>query len=144
MGMFDEEEVDKNRLFETHQKSSRSFGQYLKILLIVAAGVILVGAVIFYVTLPGVGDKVRAPAGLEDGIRDHLLVKEKRTATDITVYYCGTFYSASADVETRPDIPGTPINRISRYKITAIQAGSGEWNVTAAPVTGSDEIVACK
>lgn len=143
MGIFDDD-VDKNRLFETHQKSTRSFGQYLKILLIVAAGVVLVGTIVFYMNLPGAGDKVKAPAGLEDRIRDHLLVKEKRNATDITFYYCGTFYGAAAEVQTRPDIPGSPINQISRYKIAATPSGPDDWSITATPVIGADEVIPCK
>ncbi len=137
------DDPEKNRLFETVDRSSRSVGQYLKLLLIVAGGILVVAAILFYLTLPAVGDKVKAPAGLEDRIRDHLLTKEKRTATDMAVYYCGKFYWAAVDVETRPDIPGAPINRISLYRVTAVQDASGEWTLTAAPVEGKDAGVPC-
>lgn len=135
---------DKNRLFETHQTASRSLGNYFKLMLIVAACVAVAGAVIFYFTLPGIGDRVKAPAGLEDQIRNHLIDKEKRTPTDIAVYYCGNFYWAAVDVETRPDIPGTPINRVSRFRVTAIQTDASSWTISAVPVSGPDPDVPCK
>jgi hypothetical protein len=143
MAPFEDEEDDKNRLFETHQTSSRSIGNYVRLLLIVAACVAVVGFVISYFTLPGIGDKVRAPKGLEEQIRDHLSIKEKRSATDMTFYYCGTSYWVAVEVETRPDIPDSPINRVSRYRVNATQADNQDWNLTSTPVTGTDPDVPC-
>jgi hypothetical protein len=136
-------DVEKNRLFETLEEETGHERNYLKLLGLVAAGVVVIGAVVFYFSLPGVGDKVKAPKGLEDQVRDHLLIKEKRTPTDMTFYYCGKYYWAAVEVETRPDIPGAPINRVSRYRVAAIQADAEDWNITAVPVTGTDPDVPC-
>src|SRR5438067_2074395 len=114
MALFDEYESeeyesgkdDKNRLFETQQRTTRSGRGYLKLLLIVAIVVIAAGGLIFYFALPGVGDAVKAPEGLEDATRNHFLEKEKRTMTDGSVFYCGSFYWIKVDVEKRPDIVG--------------------------------------
>ncbi len=142
---FEEEvEDDKNRLFETVQKSSSSIGNYVKLLLVVAAGVIVVGILVSYLTLPGVGDKVKAPKGLEEQVRDHLSIKEKRTAKDMTVYYCGSSYWADVEVETRPDIPNSPINLVSRYSVTAMRADKDDWNITSTPVAGEAPGVPCQ
>lgn len=146
MALFEEEvdEVDdKNRLFETLQTSSRSIGSYVKLLLIVAACVVVAGFVVSYLTLPGVGSQVKAPKGLEEQVRDHLAIKERRTATDMTVYYCGKSYWVNVQVEVRPDIPNSPINLIPRYHVTAVQADNQDWNLTSTPVAAKDEDIPC-
>ena len=54
MALFEEDQLetdDKSRLFETHQKTTRSLGSYIKLILIVAIGVAILGAA-FVFTLP--------------------------------------------------------------------------------------------
>ena len=91
MGLFDQEEqvttddpVDKNRLFETLKEESDSSRSYLKVFSIVTICVIVAGLIVYYLLMPGIGDQVRAPEGLEDAVRDHFRSVEKRTANEIT------------------------------------------------------------
>ncbi len=151
MGIFDEidekEPViddDKNRLFQTHRKSSDSTRRYLKLLGIFGVIVLGAGAAISYFTLPRMGDAVRAPAGLEAAIRDHVLVNEKRTATDIIFYYCESFYWAHVDVEKRPDIKTNPIYLIGSYRAQATAQENGSWTIASAPITSPEMDIPCK
>ena len=146
MALFDEYESeeyesgkdDKNRLFETQLRTTRSARGYLKLLLIVVVIVIVAGGLIFYFTLPGVGDAVKAPQGLEDAVRSHFLDKEKRTMTDESVFYCGGFYWVKVDVEKRPDIVGKPNSNVSTYIGKATQQPDGTWAITATPVVDDE------
>lgn len=138
------DDVEKNRLFQTLKEEKGSERNYLKLLAIVAVGVAIIGGVVFYMTLPGVGDRVHAAKELEDAVRSHFLASQKRTATDITFYYCGKFYWAHVDVETRTDIPGNPTTRIPSYAAKAVKRDDGTFDVTAAPITSPDMDVPCK
>ena len=151
-GLFDQTEddsqpavgdVEKNRLFQTVKDETPSERKYLKLFGIVVAVIVAIGLVISYLTLPDIGDKVRAPHGLEDAVRDHFLMKQKRTATDITFYLCGEFYWARVSVETRPDIKTNPIYMIDTYKANATIAGENTWSITAAPITNPAMDVPC-
>ncbi|MEO6655038.1 MAG: hypothetical protein ABIO36_03065 [Pyrinomonadaceae bacterium] len=135
---------DKNRLFQTHQKSSRSSRNYLKVLGILAVVVVVAGVLISYFTLPRFGDAVRAPKGLEVAVRDHFLVNEKRTSTDITFYNCDTYYWARVGVEKRPDIKTNPVYLIESYKANATDRDDGTWAITATPITSSEMDEPCK
>lgn len=150
MGMFDEidetEAVagdDKNRLFQTHKKSSEISRRYLKLLGGFAVIVLIVGVVIGYMTLPRMGDIVRAPKGLEEAVREHFLLKEKRTSTDITFHHCETYYWARVGVEKRPDIKTNPLYLIDSYKARAVAQPDGGWAITAEPITSPDLDVPC-
>ena len=150
MGLFDEIDDtgpvsgdDKNRLFQTHKKSSEISRRYLKLLGGFAVIVIIVGVVIGYMTLPRMGDTVRAPKGLEEAVRDHFLLKEKRTSTDITFYYCETYYWARVGVEKRSDIKTNPLYLIASYKAKASAQADGIWTITAEPLTSVEMDVPC-
>lgn len=136
------EELD--HLFEAHQQTTQSWRKYLRVFGVVAAVVIIAGAVVAYLTLPGIGDAVRAPAGLENAVRDHMLSAEKRIATDITFYYCDTYYWARVGVEKRPDIKTNPIYLIDRYNARAAAASDGQWSITAAPAISPEDDIPCK
>lgn len=136
--------VEKDRLFQTLEETKSSGKKYLTLLGIFGIVVIISGAAFFYFTLPKSGDVVRAPQGLEAAVRDHLLVSEKRTATDITFYYCETFYWARVGVEKRPDIKTNPLYLIDTYKARAIVREDGAWTVAAAPITSSEMDAPCK
>lgn len=129
-------DVEKNRLFQTLEEETPSERNYIKLLGIVIVVVIICGAVISYLMLPGVGDQVRVSREVEMAVRDHFLTKEKRTATDITFYQCEGFYGARVQVETRADIPN-PIYKIPAYS-ARVTANGGAWSVTAQPVTSPD------
>lgn len=135
--------IDNDRLFQTHRRTSRSFRQYLKLLGIVSVFVAAAGFLVFYLTLPSVGDRVRAPQGLEQAVRSHFLDTEKRTATDIAFYHCGEFYWASVDVEKRPDIKTNPIYGIGTYTARAVGDTESGWKITAAPVTSAEPTAPC-
>src|SRR5205085_3480429 len=79
-------DVEKNRLFETQQEFEGSSNRYLKVLGVLAIVVLIGGGIFFYLTQPGVGDQVKAPAEMENAIRENFLSVQKRTATDIVVY----------------------------------------------------------
>ena len=150
MGLFDQVEdeprqddpVDKNRLFETLQETSESSRNYLTLFSIVTVGVVILGAVVYYVMMPGIGDQVRAPHGLEDAVRSYMQEKQKRTATDITFFKCDGFYWARVDVEERPDIKTDPVYKFSRYRAKAMEQG-GSWDINASPVAENGMDVPC-
>lgn len=135
--------VENDRLFETHQRTTRSWQQYVKLLGIVSVLVVIGGGVIFYMTLPSVGDKVRAPAGMEDAVRAHFLDKEKRPANDIGFYYCGGSYWARVEVEKRPDIKTDPVYQIGTYAARVTGSQEQGWSITAAPITSREADVPC-
>jgi len=135
-------EVEKNRLFETLDKEESSNRNYAKLLIIAAAIVLVAGGVIFYLMLPGAGDQVRAPKGLEEAVRNHLLDNQKRVATDIVFYYCGgDSYWARAGVETRKDIPN-PIYKLDSYAVTA-KGQDPNWQITSKPISSQNDDKPC-
>jgi len=133
---------ESDHLFETVREETGSERNYLKLLAIVVIGVVVIGAAAFYFTLPGVGDTVRAPAGLELAVRDHFLTTQKRTATDIIFYKCDGYFGARVGVETRNDLPN-PLFRIDTYSARAIDRG-GQWEITAAPIAPPEQFTPCK
>jgi hypothetical protein len=135
-------DIEKNRLFQTLKEETPSERNYLKLLGIVAIIVLVAGVAISYLMLPGVGDAILAPKGLELAVRDHFLTKEKRTATDITFYQCEGFYGARVGVETRNDIPN-PLYKIATYTARATANGDA-WNITAQPVTSPEPDKPCQ
>ncbi len=153
MGLFDQDMVgesdptfaedEKVRLFQTHQEKTRSSKHYLKLLLFVAFIVAAAGAVVYYITLPGVGSQVLGPKGLEDEIRANFLDKQKRTADEITFFYCKDYYWARVGVEARTDIPGNPVYKVSRYRAKAVRRDDDTWDITASPITDPDMDVPC-
>ena len=148
MGIFDQEnissvsQVEKDRLFETVHKTEDSSRNYFKILGIVGLCVLVIGAVVYYLTLPGVGSRIIGPKGLEDEMRGHFRDKQKRTATDITFFNCEGFLWARVDVEVRPDIPGNPLYAVSRYRAKAVPRDA-VWDITASPITSPEMDTPC-
>jgi|CXWL01.1.fsa_nt_gi hypothetical protein len=129
-------------LFETLEEEEIGGRRYFKLFAVVVILVIVAGAGIAYFTLPGVGDKVRASPELELAVRDHFLLKEKRTATDVTFYQCEGFLSVRVGVETRTDIPN-PIFRLDTYSARVVQTAD-RAEITAAPVAAGDQFFPCK
>jgi len=149
MGLFDQEEEytprnpdDKDRLFETLEETSESSRSYLKVFSIVVIAVLVLGVIVYYLLMPGVGDQVRAPAGLEDAVRSNFQDVQKRTATDITFYKCDGYYWARVEVEARADIQTNPIYKYSRYR-AKITGTESEPQILAQPVTGEEQDVPC-
>jgi hypothetical protein len=128
---------EEDRLFETHDRTSRSGMQYIKLLAVVSLLVVIAGAAAFYLTLPSFGDQVKAPKGLEGAVRTHFLEVEKRNSEDIFFYYCEDFYWARVEVERRPDIKTNPVYQIGTYAARAVNTG-GAWDIKATPVTAPE------
>ncbi len=135
--------VEKTHLSESYSKWSESSRNYLKVLGIVAVVVAIGVTAIGYFTLPGFGDPVRGPKGLEDAMRDHFLVNEKRTATDITFYDCDTYYWARVGVERRPDIKTNPIYLVDKYIAKALAVEGDRWAIVATAVTSPEMDTPC-
>lgn len=134
--------VEKDRLFETLDKEETSNRNYAKLFIIAVVIVLIAGGIVFYLMLPGVGDQVRAPKGLEQAVRDQLLEKQKRVATDITFYSCGgDSYWAHAGVETRADIPN-PIYKLDKYAVNA-KGQDPSWEITSKPINSPSDDQPC-
>ncbi len=135
---------DKDHLFETVENETDSRRSYIKLFAVVAFAVVIAGFTIAYLTLlPDKGDKVKASTDMELAIRDHFLMVQKRTATDIETYYCGDFYWVRVGVETRTDIPN-PLLLVRTYSARAASPGGSGWNVTAAPITSLEMNEPCR
>ena len=135
-------EVEKDRLFETVEKTKSSSRKYIGILCVVAVVVIVAGVAGSYYLAPGIGDNVVAPKGLEIVLREHMLTKQKRDSTDISFYKCEGFVWARVGVETRTDLPN-PVFRIGSYAAKASPNGEN-WDITAAPISSPEMDIPCK
>jgi hypothetical protein len=136
------ENDDKNRLFETHTKVERSVHDYAKVLIAVVVAVLLLGGAVVYFTMPGVGDEVRAPSGLEEAVKNHFLDNEKRAIEGATYFYCGEFYSARIDLEKRPDITARQFDAGSR-RVVAVENANGSWQITSSSVVANTTFEPC-
>ncbi len=135
-------EVEKDRLFETVEKTKSSSRKYLVLLGIVSVVVVAAGIAGSYYMTPGIGDKILTPKGLELVLRDHMLTKQKRDSTDISYYACEGFVWARVGVETRTDLPN-PVFRIGTYAAKATPNGEN-WEITAVPISSPEMDVPCR
>lgn len=135
--------VEKDRLFETAQKTTESSRNYLRLFGIVVVLIAIAAAAVIYLTLPGVGDRIRVSREMEDAVRNHFLEKEKRTASDITFYKCDKYTWAHTEVETRTDVPGNPLAKVSAYATRIIDSGNGTFEITAKPITSPELDTPC-
>lgn len=134
--------VEKDRLFQTVEETRKSSGSYLKTLIVVCVLIAIGGAGLWYLNRPKAGDQVRVSAAMELTVRDHFLLAEKRTSTDITFYQCDGFHWARVGVETRNDIPN-PLLRVPTFAAKIVPAGD-TWTVTAVPITSPELDIPCK
>ena len=134
--------ADQDRLFQTHQRTDRTWRQYLSMLMVITVLVIAGGGLAFYLTLPKPGDQVRPPRGLEAAVRAHFLDVEKRASGDIVFFYCENFYWARVEVEKRPDIKTNPVYQIGSYAARAVPDET-EWQITAVPITSQELNTPC-
>lgn len=122
MGLFDENEEisedDKIRLFETHQKSKKSFRDYARFLPILILVIIAIAAALYF-SLPSVGDQVKAPKELEDQVYDYMLTKEKRTASEMTFYKCDGYSWVKVMAEPRSYPPSNLLDAVNQYRLMA-------------------------
>lgn len=135
--------VEKDRLFQTVKEETGSERNYLKVLGIVVVLVLVAGGIVFYLTLPKVGDQIRGSTQMEMAVRDHFLTKEKRTSTDITFYQCDKYFWARVGVEVRTDIKTNPVYALDKYT-ARIEPSGNAFNITATPVTSPEIDVPCR
>lgn len=130
-------EVEKNRLFQTIEETKGSSRKYVAALGGVATLVAVIGAGVWYLNRPGIGDSIRVNAETELAVRDHFLTKEKREVTNVSFYQCDGFYWARVGVVTRTDIPN-PIYQIASYKARVTE--NGETTMAVPIVSPADDI----
>lgn len=134
--------ADSGHLFETLEEEESGSRKYIKVFGAVVVLVIVAAVLIGYFMLPGVGDKVRVPAGVELAVRDHFLTKEKRTATDIEFYQCDGYFGARVGVETRTDLPN-PIFKLDTYSARVAKQGDS-WEISATPLASGEKYTPCR
>ncbi len=133
---------DKNRLFETHKSSSRSARDYLKLFAAVVIAVVAIGGAIVYFTMPGIGDEVRPPQGLDASVRAHFLEREKRAVEAVSYFTCGDHYWARVGLEKRPDITARQLDEGHR-RVEAVETSAGVWQITSAPLSSPGSAQPC-
>jgi hypothetical protein len=139
---FDED--SKIRLFETQQKNSKSIHDYVKHFLPFAVIVIVGLGVLYYFMQPGIGDEVRASNEMYDSVYDHMLTKEKRTATEMTFYKCDGYYWVKVLAEPRSYPPSLRLDPVNQYRLTARQQVDGKYQIVTLPLPSQNDDVPCK
>ena len=134
MSLFDEEEKldlfdedEKVRLFETYERSTRSLKNYAKVILPIVLLVIVAAAVTMYLSLPGIGDEVKAPKELEDQVYDYMLTKEKRTTSEMVFYKCDGYFWVKLTAEPRAYPPSNLRDPVNQYRLTAAPQVDGSY-----------------
>ena len=139
---FDED--SKIRLFETHQKTSKGIRDYAKHFLPVAVIVIVGLGILYYFMQPGIGDEVRASDAMYDAVYDHMLTKEKRTASEMTFYKCDGYYWVRVLAQPRTYQPSLRLDPANQYRLTARQQQDGSYQVATLPLPSQENDVPCK
>ena len=141
MGLFDEEnltvededklfdEKDKVRLFQTHNASGKNISHYLKVILPIVLGVIIIGVLAFYFMLPSRGDVVRSPSGMEDAIDGYYADTERRSVENVTTYYCEDHYAATVQLVPNSYIPGKPEDKNLPRHVVAYKKKDAGWEI---------------
>jgi hypothetical protein len=140
MGLFDEENLpveedelfddkEKIRLFQTHQASGKSIKHYLKVILPIVIGVLVVVGLVVYFMLPARGDVIRAPHEMADAIEAYYADTERRSVADMTAYYCEDHYAATVQLESIPYIPGKPRDPNLPRHVLAFNKGNSGWEI---------------
>lgn len=150
MSLFEEEEnsidfseEDKIRLFETQKRSERSIRDYAKFFLPIALVVIVGIAAVMYFTLPGIGDRVKAPLELEYAVYDYMLTREKRSVSEIAFYNCDGYYWVKVLAEPRSYPQSNLLDAVNQYRLTARQTEGAPWQITTLPLPATENDVPC-
>lgn len=144
MSLFEEEDdsgfsdEDKIRLFETQKRSTRSVKDYAKKLLPVVLLVIVGIAAVLYLIQPGVGDRVKPPLDLEYKVYDHMLLKEKRSVSEIAFYNCDGYYWVKVLAVPRSYPPSNLLDAVNQYRLSALQTGDTSYEITTLPLPEND------
>jgi hypothetical protein len=136
------DDVEKSRLFDTLNEEGRSVHDYLKVLVPVVVAVLVIGGMVVYFTMPGVGDEVRAPQGLEEAVKTYYDDNEKRAVSEVTYFYCKDFYSARVMLEKRPDVTARQFDHGNRRAI-AVENPDGSWSITSNPIAPDENADPC-
>ncbi len=146
MALFDDENipdhVEKSRLFDTIKGEDASSFGYLKHLLPVVLVVGLIGAGMIYFYLPGVGDEVNVPTGLDVALNEYFLKNEKRPVTESAYFYCKDFYWVRVVLERRADVTARQLDAGHRRAIAA-ENGNGSWTITSTPAAEGQADTPC-
>ena len=146
MALFDNDDVpdnvEKSRLFDTLKGEDASSYGYLKHLLPVVLFVGLIGAAVIYFYLPGEGDEVKAPPGLEVAVKNHFLNSEKRPVTEANYFYCKDYYWVRVVLERRADITARVMDAGNR-RVVGVEREPGKWEITPLPFDEDQPDVPC-
>lgn len=124
----------KDELFATHEAIPTSKAGYVKTLAVVGIVVLAIILAVLYFNLPGIGDEVKAPPGLEDAINDNIITKEKREITEMRFFYCETYYTAQVKLKPLPaNLRNSPERAADSYDASGTETSPGRWAVTAMP-----------
>lgn len=152
MGLFDtNDEIEekgveldddsKIRLFETHQKTSKSIHDYIrKFLPVAVVAAVLLGLFVYFMS-PGIGDQVRAPDDVYDAVHDHMLMVEKRSPVEMTFYKCDGFYWVKVLAEPKPFPPSNLEDPVNQFRLTARQQ---DGKVQVVTLQKSDDNTPCQ
>lgn len=141
MALFEDED-NKSRLFDTLQGSGGSKLSYLKVLLPVVLAVVLAGAAVIYFGLPGVGDEVKSPTGLDAAVNTYFLNNEKRQVMEASYFYCKDFYWVRVGLEKRPDITARQMDAGKR-RVIAVEGANGTWEISSTPIAANESDIPC-
>lgn len=134
--------VDKNRLFDTLNDEDRSAHDYLKVLIPVVVGILVIGGIAVYFTMPGMGDEVRPPQAVDEAVRAYYLENEKRAVSEVTYFYCTDSYAARVLLETRTDVTARQFDHGNRLAM-AVENPQLEWQVTSRTIAPSEALEPC-
>jgi hypothetical protein len=80
-----------------------------------------------YLSLPGIGDEVKAPKELEDQVYDYMLTKEKRTTSEMVFYKCDGYFWVKLMAEPRAYPPSNLRDPVNQYRLTAAPQVDGAY-----------------
>ncbi|MGD9563919.1 MAG: hypothetical protein AB7F88_17965 [Pyrinomonadaceae bacterium] len=135
--------VEKSRLFDTLNDEDRSARDYLKVLLPVVLAIIVISLVVIYFTVPGAGDEVRPPDGLDEAIKTYYRENEKRDVSGVVYFYCEGSHTARVSLEQRPDITAREFDHGNRRAV-AIRNTDGTWQLSSKTVEPNETFVPCQ
>lgn len=137
------DDPEKSRLFDTLKDEGRSVKDYLKVLVPVVAAVLVIGGLVVFFTMPGLGDEVRPPQMLDDAVRAFYLDSDKRAVETVTYFYCNDFYAARVKLETRKDVTARQFDHGGRRAV-AIEAPNGGWQIASNIIAPDETFEPCR
>ncbi|MGI8812222.1 MAG: hypothetical protein ACR2IH_06790 [Pyrinomonadaceae bacterium] len=138
------DEKDKVRLFQTVNEQASSAHHYARVLLPIAAFV-LVGLIAFvFITRKGVGDEIMPAAAMRSQVYDYMLTTEKRAPTEMTFFKCDGYYWIKILAEPKPFPPSLVLDDVNQFRLEVRQAGDDKWQVSKLPLQTGENDVPCR